>query len=80
MDSKKIMREFIKERDAAMLSLDKEKIKRYCEKYGVPIPANETVFWAGVHKCICNIAAATIDQKLQSAQWLFEHGFSTDIF
>ncbi len=35
---------FVQERDAALLSLDEEKIKGYCRKYGVPIPSSDKVF------------------------------------
>ena len=70
---------FVKERDEAMLSLNKEKIVAYCKKYGVPIPKNETVFWAGVHKTILYLNAATKEQKEKSAAWLVEHGFKPEI-
>lgn len=35
------MKNFIQERDAALMSLDEEKIKGYCRKYGVPIPSSD---------------------------------------
>lgn len=73
-------KKFVKERDEALLSLDEKKIKRYCKKWGVPIPTDETVFWAGVHKCIVNINSAPLEKKLQSAAWLNQHGFKTTIF
>ena len=69
----------VKERDEAMLSLDKDKILAYCKKYGVPIPKNETVFWAVVHKTILYLNAATKEQKEKSAAWLVEHGFKPEI-
>ena len=72
----KELRKFVKERNAALLSLDKEKIQKYCEKYGVPIPENEKVFWAGVHKSILHIDAGTDEQKQNSLKWLLENGFS----
>lgn len=74
------MEKFVKERNEAILSLDEKKIKRYCKKYRVPIPENETVFWAGVHKCIIHIDAAPLEQKLKSAAWLNQHGFKTTIY
>lgn len=71
--------QIVKERDEAMLSLDKDKIVAYCKKYGVPIQKNETVFWAGVHKTILYLNAATQEQKEKSAAWLVEHGFKPEI-
>ena len=49
------IKEFVKERNEAMFSLEKEKIVAYCKKYDVPIPENEQVFWAGVYKSILAI-------------------------
>ena len=73
-------KQFIRERDKALLSLDKEKIVAYCKKYGVPIPENELVFWAGVHKGIVSLNASTAEQKCNSAMWLVEHGFKPGIY
>lgn len=69
------MNKFVKERDEALLSLDKKKIQKYAKKYRISIPKNETVFWAGVHKAIISINSASEEQKKQSYDWLNERGF-----
>lgn len=69
------MKQFIKDRNEALLSLDKEKIVAYLNKYNVPIPDNELVFWAGVHKGIVSLNSAPIEKKERSADWMIEHGF-----
>lgn len=79
MDDKAKIREYVKDRDAALLSLDKDKILQFMRKYAVPCPKNDTVFWAMVHKCICHINSATDDQKQASAKWLRDHGLTTDV-
>ena len=66
---------FVKERDEALLSLDKAKILACAEKYGVRLPKNELVFWASVHKSILAINSADEAQKAKSKAWLLEHGF-----
>ena len=38
------LKQFVKERDAALLSLDRKKIEVYAKKYDVPLPKDETVF------------------------------------
>ena len=73
------MKKFVKDRNEALLSLDKEKIVAYCKKYGVPVPKNEIVLWAGVHKGIVTMSAASDEQKKDSMRWLIEHGFSPNI-
>lgn len=77
--SNKALRKYVEERDASLLSLDKDKIQRFLRKYGVDYPKNETTFWAGVHKSILHINAANGEQRLNSFIWLLEHGFSPDI-
>lgn len=71
------MRKFVKERNDALLSLDKEKIQQYCNKYGIPIPLDEKLFWASVHLSIVHLNAGTDEQKLISVVWLRQNGFST---
>lgn len=75
----KRMKQFVKDRDAALLSLDKDKIIAYLNKYGIPVPDNETVFWAGIHKGIVAMNAAPVEKKIDSMMWLVQHGFSPDI-
>lgn len=76
MDIKK----FVKERDDAMLSLDKEKIVAYCKKYDVPIPENEQVFLAGVYKSILAIKSSPEHLRREANEWLDGHGFKRTIF
>lgn len=71
-----IARDFIKERDEAILSLDRGKIEEYLKKYHVPIPQDDEVFWRGVHKVVCAIKGAPESTKKASEAWLHEHGSS----
>ena len=71
---------YIKERDEAMLSLDKNKILRFCRRWHICVPENETVFWSGVHKVIVNINSSTEEQKRKSLEWLKEHGFRPEVY
>lgn len=71
---------FIKERNEALLSLDKQKILAYSQKYsGGSDPESDIVFWAGVHKARVAIAAFPESEKAISRQWLKEHGFHEEI-
>ena len=75
------LKKYLKERDEALLSLDKEKIVKFMKKHcpDAEIPENETVFWAGVHKVICHLNSANAGQKLNSMIWLVNHGFQFEI-
>lgn len=75
------MEDFIKDRNNAFASMDKEKILAYCKKYDVTIPEDEEVFWAGVHKTVCNLylleeSPISKEQYDKSYDWLIEHGYS----
>lgn len=73
------IKEFVKERNEALFSLDEKKIKAYMKKYCVPEPHNERIFWAMVYKAICNITDAPPEVKDKAKAWLKEHGFKEDI-
>ena len=70
---------FIKERNEALLSLDRKKIERYCKKHGITMPTDDEAFWRGVHKAICAITSIPFEVRQKSADWLFEHGSTPEI-
>jgi hypothetical protein len=67
---------FIKERNEALLSLDKQKITAYMLKYEVPFSQDERVFWASVHKARTAITSFPPDEIQKSRDWLAERGLS----
>lgn len=66
------------ERDLALLSLDKNKILAYIEKYNIPQDKNltEEEFWAGIHYSILHLRSANEKQKNRSKNWLIMHNYS----
>ena len=68
--------EYIKDRNAALLSLDKEKITAYMLKYEVPISQDERVFWASVHKARTAITNFPAHEIQKSKDWLAERGLN----
>lgn len=78
------MNDFLKEREEVFVSMNKERIIEYCNKYEIPIPKKEDLFWAGVHKTICNLflnteTSITMKQYNESYNWLKERGYSPNI-
>lgn len=76
--NREVMREmaqFLRERDETLHSLDKERILAYMQKYDIPIPSGEVVFWVGVHKAILSMASSTEEQREQSREALRALGF-----
>lgn len=71
--------QFEKDRDKALLSLNKAKISRFIRKYGIQFyPRNDLVFWASVHKAILGLDGAAPAQKERSARWLIMNGFKPE--
>lgn len=70
---------FVEERNAVMFSLDRERIERYMKKRGIAIPSDDTVFWAGIYKGICNITDAPPELVAKAQAWLIEHRMSPHI-
>lgn len=79
-----LLSQYVRDRNAALFSLDKNKILRFCRHYGITLPAAEDVFWAAVFKSILHITDAPENLKAQAREWLKENGFKealhADIF
>ena len=74
-----VILDFVRDRDAALLSLDREKILAYFRKYHVRIPQNEKVLWASIHKARLSILCGIPEsEKEKSRQWLRENGFKDE--
>lgn len=79
------MSDFLKDRNEAFASGDEKKIRAYCKKYNIEIPENEEIFWAGVHKSICNLFLVesnniSVEQYNKSFDWLVDHGYTPTIY
>lgn len=75
---------YIKDRNEAFKSMDKEKILAYCKKYNITTPEDDDIFWTGVHKAVCNLfysktGEITLEQYEKSYNWLRERGKSPSI-
>jgi len=73
-------KQFIKDRDEALLSLDRKQIEAYNRKYGIPMPTNDKSFWGGIHKARLAITYFPEEAKEISRRWLKENGFREGIF
>lgn len=73
-----MLEEFVKERNEALFSLDRNKIEAYMKKYGQA--ENEEVpdelFWASVYKAICGINNAPDELVSKALMWLHKNGYT----
>ena len=74
------IQKFLKDRKEVLKSLDLEEAKKYCFKYGIPLPSTEISLLAGLHKARLYANEITAEEKEISRQWLKENGFSENIF
>ena len=74
-----LLEQFVKERNAAFLSKDKDKIVAHCRKYNCPVPSSEESFWIMVHKVIANIENIDQEQRDEAIQWLKDRGYSVGL-
>lgn len=71
---------YTRDRDDALLSLDKQKIENFCLKYGHKIDElGSKTFWTGIHKARLQVPSFPEEAKALSENWLKEHGFEDKI-
>lgn len=75
-DSPEFLQQFIKDRNAALLSLDRSIIVAYAEKYHIGLPDCDEVFWASIHKARTGVTDFPEEEKQKSKDWLKERNLS----
>lgn len=69
------MKQFLADRKAALLSLDKKIIQQYMHKYDVRIPTVENTFWIAVHAARTGAKDLPMEARIFSKRWLIERGY-----
>ncbi len=67
---------FKKDRNEALLSMDKEKIIAYMARWGQKAIPNDKVFWASVHKARTACVDLPIEERQKSKGWLKNEGLT----
>lgn len=67
--------EIIKDRDAALRSLDYKQIAAYFKKHNGIVWPGTIVAWAGVHRARITLNTFTHEEKELSKNWLINHGY-----
>lgn len=69
--------EFVRDRDEALLSMDKDKLVAYGQKWSVDwkvVPGREEWFWVSVHMARTGAKSLPMEERLKSKKWLVERG------
>lgn len=65
--------EYINERDAALLSFDRQKIEEYMRKYHLDISEQESVFWSNIARAILTMKNAPESAKTKAREILTKY-------
>ena len=82
MLSDETIKEWAQERDKAALSYDVERFRAFYEKwkargvYQIDLPDNDLVIEVTMRMMVGIMASATVEQKKEANQWLFERGYN----
>lgn len=80
MDQKEYFKQFIKDRNEALFSFDKDTIMAYMKKYHVPdMPDDDRVFWGAVAKAVVNIKGAPKNAVKRAETLLKNLGFDNEL-
>jgi hypothetical protein len=69
--------EFVRDRDAALLSMSKKKIEAYALKYGVNLPDDESLFWLTIHKARTGATSLPMIERAASKFWLTHFAYES---
>lgn len=69
---------FVKERNEALFSLNREKIEEFSRKYSGSDDSelSDEDFWAGIFRAILGVKCSPPELVTQAKSWLLEHGYS----
>jgi len=76
-DSKRLVKEFVTERNCAWLSLDEVTIRQHNRKWRIRTPDDPIVFWVGIHKARTACTSLPLDARLYSKAWLSARGYES---
>jgi hypothetical protein len=71
-----VIKRYNKDRDKAVLSLDVETFKKFCKKWGNPIPPTDRVIEITMRKMACHIPSLPSDFRSEAKKWLEDRGYT----
>lgn len=68
------IKQFVADRDAAFLSMDKATLLAFSNKWGADLhnAPNEETFWAAIHMARTGAKSLPMDARITSKRWLTE--------
>lgn len=75
MNRLNLIKQYNKDRDKAVLSLDVETFKAFCKKWGNPIPPTDRVIEVTMRKMACHIPSLPSEFRAEAKKWLEDREF-----
>lgn len=72
------IKEMVRDRNEALVSLNEEKLRAYAAKYEVKLSEDPEIFWAAAHKARLSLVQLSDAERQRSRDWLSEHGFTSE--
>lgn len=69
------IKQFLADRNAALASLDEDKIVGFFDSWGVDLPVEWGEFWHCIHLSITKIKELPDETREKSKQWLLDNGY-----
>lgn len=79
MTDLKMIKQYNKDRDKAVASLDFKTFRRFCFKWGIPCPPSDDVAQITMRKMMYHITSFSEEDKQAAKEWLEIRGYTTDI-
>src|SRR5579883_1622480 len=65
-----LVKQFVAERDRALLSLDEPTLRAYMARWNIRSPEDPDTFWVGIHKARTGCLSLPREARLLSESWL----------
>jgi hypothetical protein len=72
-----LVKQFVAERNAALLTLDEATIRAHMAKWNIRTPENPIVFWIGIHKARTACLNLPREARVLSKTWLMVRGYQS---
>ena len=74
-----LIQKYNRERDKAVKSLNVEKFKKFCKRWGNPYPNDDYIIEIMMRKMMYHINSFSPEEKQSAKEWLKSRGYTTDV-
>ena len=79
MNRLELIKRYNKDRDKAVLSLDVKTFKKFCKKWGNPVPPTDEIIEITMRKMACHITSLPSEFRSEAKKWLEDRGYTDSL-